>query len=475
MQARNTQAETAAADVSALPPSATNTWINLVGLASFLITLYLLNEQTEISPLYAAIIAMASFAVPIVVLELIFLKTYRRASTGYDFSESQPYSAGRVIVKLLGFYVSIGLLGVVYAIIPEYNGGFYGYLLNVEKFGGYYARYWDFVKVLLPVLMIGAIPYFAIMEMWSTKHRDGNWQAGMMILGRFSELDGKPLWQHFLGWTVKGFFLPLMIMWTMDKMPFFMDLKYEILKNNFRIVGSHLFGGNIDPNQVMASFNDIFHVLNETVFAVDLSVVAIGYIMTVRLFDSHLRSAEPTFSGWVWAIVCYPPFWALISPLYFAYENDGVTWNSVFANHPTITIFWGSLIILLEALYSLASVQFGVRFSNLTHRGILTNGIYSLTKHPAYVAKNSSWWLVSMPFITADGLPPWVPIQSCILLLGVNMIYYMRARTEERHLSSDPVYVQYALAMNQRSIFRWLVPVFPFLKYKPQPKLVDLA
>jgi len=47
----------------------------------------------------------------------------------------------------------------------------------------------------------------------------------------------------------------------------------------------------------------------------------------------------------------------------------------------------------------------------------------------------------------------------------MNFIYFMRARTEERHLSHDPTYVQYALWMNEHGVLRVLNRV-PVLRYR---------
>ena len=118
---------------------------------------------------------------------------------------------------------------------------------------------------------------------------------------------------------------------------------------------------------------------------------------------------------------------------------------------------------------SKAAVSFSLRFSNLTHRGVLTGGPYQLTKHPAYVSKNLAWWLVAVPFIpevwSVGGL--WDALRCCLALLGVNFVYLMRARTEERHLSRDPAYVAYATAMERRSVLRWVGRIFPFLRFAP--------
>ena len=46
-----------------------------------------------------------------------------------------------------------------------------------------------------------------------------------------------------------------------------------------------------------------------------------------------------------------------------------------------------------------------------------------------------------MPFLTAAS--PGEALRHCLILLGFNGIYVLRAITEERHLSRDPVYVAY--------------------------------
>jgi protein-S-isoprenylcysteine O-methyltransferase Ste14 len=104
-------------------------------------------------------------------------------------------------------------------------------------------------------------------------------------------------------------------------------------------------------------------------------------------------------------------------------------------------MLWGSGILFLVFVYVWSTAAFGLRFSNLTHRGIITHGPYRWTKHPAYLAKNLSWWMISVPFVAGSG---WlVAIQSCLMLAAVNLIYYLRAKSEERHLAADPVYRDY--------------------------------
>ena len=87
---------------------------------------------------------------------------------------------------------------------------------------------------------------------------------------------------------------------------------------------------------------------------------------------------------------------------------------------------WSIGILALTVIYVWATVMFGARFSNLTHRGIITSGPYRFTKHPAYAAKNIAWWMIALPFMT--DVPMGAMIQNCLMLLGINLIYLLARR-----------------------------------------------
>ena len=159
----------------------------------------------------------------------------------------------------------------------------------------------------------------------------------------------------------------------------------------------------------------------------------------------------------------YAPFWAdLFQKKYFDY-NDGMYWGKLLDGNIFAYSAWGSLILILSILYAYATMAFGYRFSNLTYRGIITNGPYKWTKHPAYIFKNLSWWLISVPFVPYVSVS--TSIKCCIILLLLNTVYYIRARTEENHLSNYPEYVEYANWVNENGIFRFVGKLFPYLKY----------
>jgi len=78
--------------------------------------------------------------------------------------------------------------------------------------------------------------------------------------------------------------------------------------------------------------------------------------------------------------------------------------------------------------------------------------------------------MITLPFIPNHGWQD--AVKWTLGLAGVSTIYFMRAKTEERHLSRDPVYVEYATWMNEHGWLRFLGKV-PLFKYKPPPPKVE--
>ena len=183
-------------------------------------------------------------------------------------------------------------------------------------------------------------------------------------------------------------------------------------------------------------------------------LAVVGYTLTLRIIDTHIRSAEPTAGGWIVCLMCYSPF-NDITGRFLPYDQDGLFWDKIFAPFPVAYVLWGSTIIALISIYAWSTASFGLRFSNLTNRGIITSGPYRWSKHPAYLSKNLSWWLISVPFVAGAG---WATaLQSCVLLGGVNLIYFLRAKTEERHLSQDPAYRDYAAFIAREGLLARLI------------------
>ena len=410
--------------------------VNVIA-ASILIYSFTIIKRYNIPDVESAVFAMLAMALPIIILEFIFLKTYNRPSTGLNFKFKNAADAKRITVKIVGLYGTIGFVSLIYWLFPIYRTDFYD-------------NYWTFIRYVALILLVGGIPYFVILDKYLVEPSDGYWHFGMMLLGQWKKIDNKVIQQHMLGWAVKLFFLPLMFCFLID------NLNY-IKATDF--------------SAAMSFFPSLYDYFYNLIFAVDLVFSGVGYLMTIKIFDSQVRTAEPTVLGWFVALQCYQPFWNFSSGNYLHYD-DGYYWGNLWGDNHLIYIIWGVTILILLFIYVWATITFGIRFSNLTNRGILTNGPYRFCMHPAYISKNLSWWLISIPFISQAG--PLEAIRNSILLLCLNIIYAIRARTEERHLSQDPNYVKYGMAMNKLSIFRGLFGIFPFLKYNPEKYLSQL-
>ena len=64
-----------------------------------------------------------------------------------------------------------------------------------------------------------------------------------------------------------------------------------------------------------------YDLLYRLTFLADAGIGTLGYIMSFRLTDTHIRSSEPTLLGWVVAVGCYEPFWSMLGRRYLAFDT----------------------------------------------------------------------------------------------------------------------------------------------------------
>ena len=166
----------------------------------------------------------------------------------------------------------------------------------------------------------------------------------------------------------------------------------------------------------------------DLIFAVDCGVALVGYTCESRWLGNKTRSVEPTALGWAVCLACYPPYNNVLGT-YLPLDNGP---QIVTGENALLALRAGT--VLLFAIYAAATVSFGVRFSNLTNRGIITRGPYKLVRHPAYLTKCTAWWLEHIPTLT---------LTKAFFLTLLCGVYALRAWTEERHLAQDPDYRAY--------------------------------
>lgn len=384
----------------------------MAGLAA-LLTIGGLATAYRWPPLLGALAGMGGLALAVVAAELTLTKAHRRASTGLVWAAGPGADARRVGTKLVGIGAALALLALAYWLLPEYHGRFYAPAWNAAQLA----------LVASPLLVAATIAYVWFLDARMREPHDNLYAAGRAVLSLGRAADLPQLRAFGLALLVKGFFVPLMFVYLCANMA---DL------------------------QTLATLTvwtpaQWFDTAWLTLFSIDLGFTTAGYLCAFRLIDTHIRSCEPTVGGWLVALVCYQPFWSLISATYIAYERPW-TWGSLLYDQPLAYALVGLAILALSAVYAWATVCFGLRFSNLTYRGTVSWGPYRWTKHPAYLFKNASWWLIALPFLPYAGAVS--ALQACALLLLLNGIYYLRAKTEERHLMAYPEYRAYAACIN---------------------------
>lgn len=385
------------------PGSASSPWTGAAGVFAALASTVLLRDWAEAAYLKTLAVLGLSAAAMLAV-DFFVYRIHLNPTTGLARQPVRPFDLLRFSHKLAGFWITIGTIAALYAVLPEYGNAFY-------------QPFKDAAFYLLPGLVVASPFYIAYVDRRQRDPLDAYAQLPLFLAGRH-QANRTALAAHARSWLVKAFFLPLMFVYANNGL-------------------NALWAAPLLPQ---LDFQHVFTRLIELLYLLDVLLAAITYTLTLRVIDTHIRSTEPTIGGWAICLICYRPF-VEAQGRYVQYELDNLNWETVLAPYPWAYALWGSAILLLVFIYVWSTAAFGLRFSNLTHRGIITSGPYRWVKHPAYLAKNLSWWLIAVPFIAGAG---WVTAaQSCLLLGAANLVYYLRARTEERHLDADPVYRDY--------------------------------
>ncbi|HUQ14152.1 MAG TPA: protein-S-isoprenylcysteine methyltransferase [Novosphingobium sp.] len=404
------------------PPSDVSVGVGLAGLVGLLAWIVVCREWASVADLlgipgpraplsgrYAALVAVLFSGLPMVAWSLAVDKVHRRASTGIDWSRKRPLSAtiDVTITKLAGLWATWALIAAFYALARWYWQG--QYLFAMEVLG-----------VAAPLLFVGSLLYVPWLDRVLTDPRDGAWHFGAMLIGR-EAWDPEEVRHHLRGWAVKGFFCAFMI---------------SILPPGFATIVE------LDWSGIAAQPIALATALTELLFVIDVQIAMVGYLLTMKPLDAQIRTANPYLSGWVAALICYPPFILMGAGGPLDYHPGTADWGHWLAGSPRLLWAWGALLVALTGVYAWATVAFGLRFSNLTYRGVLTNGPYAWTRHPAYLSKNAFWWCASLPFLTLGSTAD--AVRNTAVLAGVSAVYWWRARTEERHLAAeDPKYLAY--------------------------------
>ncbi|MDB5700003.1 MAG: protein-S-isoprenylcysteine methyltransferase [Sphingomonadales bacterium] len=398
------------------PKSAVSTGVGLSGLAGLLLWFVVARTYGLSGPM-SALANVVACGIPMVLWSVLIDRVHRNPSTGIDWdnpARSLSETLDISISKLAGLWATWALIACLYGVSRFYWVDNYYFSMRL-------------LTVTAPFLFVASVPYVIWIDTRLKHPRDGAWALGQWLMGT-GQADSAAIGDHLRSWAVKGFYLAFML---------------SIVPGGFGDVVSHPWA------DIISSPVSVTNYLVSFMFVIDVALATVGYILTMKPLDAHIRSATPYADGWVAALICYPPFILMGNGGPLDYHPGTMDWNFWIGDQPVVLMIWGGALVVLTAIYAWATVAFGIRFSNLTHRGILTHGPYAFAKHPAYLSKNAFWWLSTLPFLVTTGSTT-DSIRNTVIMAMVSGVYYWRAKTEEKHLGNDPDYRAYARWMKQR-------------------------
>lgn len=291
-----------------------------------------------------------------------------------------------------------GLMFLVYSKSTYYRG-----LLNIDSLNILRGLYLGYVFCALPMLRLNSgekshkplLLVESVIKLVTKKRIDeSHKQAALFLL-------------------VKFFYIPLMINFAVNN---YGSIRYFVLSN--------WTGGTFNFN-----FQYDYPMIITLFLTIDTFFFAFGYLVEHSWLGNKVKSVEPTAFGWIVALATYPPFNSITANYLNWYSNDYFFWPDRLTDY-TLKV----LVVALMGLYLWATLSLGTKCSNLTNRGIVGNGAYKYIRHPAYTGKILAWWIMALPHLSVGML---------ISMIGWTAIYFLRAITEERHLSLDKDYLKY--------------------------------
>lgn len=242
------------------PPSATHAAVAASGLlglllaTGFVVVVDPFGRDAAVSAGVVVAVTAAFVAIP----DLLFQKVHLRPSSGLDFSFDLP-SWRRTATKLLGLLGSVGFIAFLYWLLPEYDKPFY-------------RPFFELMEVVWPYWAVAAVPYFYFIDRRMRDPADGYWHLGHLLLGQWRQVDRTVLLQHGLGWLIKGFFMPLMFGYLCRDL----QTLWQAMNEEFSLY---------------LQWHNLSYI---ALYMVDVGLVCVGYVFSLRLLDSHLRAADQT-------------------------------------------------------------------------------------------------------------------------------------------------------------------------------------
>lgn len=254
-------------------------------------------------------------------------------------------------------------------------------------------------------------------------------RSSMLYFKLLNNERDKEFWNILRVYGLKFLFIPLMVLGAV----FYSDMTYSVIEELGRI------------NTIEWKWFDwvnkfVYELYVYFSMTMILFIYSFGYLVESKKLGNEIVSIDNNPFSWLVTIICYAPFFAIIS--YFI--PLGAQDFAFFKNHE-ITAIVRLVLISVITVKSWSIIVLGSRSSNLTNRGIIQKGPYKWVRHPHYLTKIFVWWICLIPSM----------IENYWLFGGMvfwTTIYVFRALMEEEHLKKDEEYRTYCEKVKWRFV-----------------------
>lgn len=373
----------------------------------------------------------------------LFFSELTRQQWSWHNRPQQPLGQvlDRTLTKYLG--VLLGILACLFLIwlFPAYHN-------HINNMARLQQAIIPSLAFILPVSLI--LIFFT--EYILGEKRDGTYQFGLITRGKINEVNWRIFFDGVFEWLLRFFFLQI----------------------NF--YGASWYVMNIRNKGIPSltwDFPTFITQLDLAIFGLIVFSIIPGYLFASRLINTDLKKVDRTWFGWAINLSCYPPLNAAVFGAWMQYMPRGELaqiyagtppWAYLTDNYPWLLAFMAFGVIFFALIHLWGEAAVGIRAANMSQRGLITSGLFRLTRHPIYVSKGFQWAFIYVPFLNILGVLN--SIQSAILFALVLAVYYGRALSEERLLATDPNYVKYALYMDDHSMFAFIGRWFPIFTFR---------
>jgi hypothetical protein len=136
--------------ISSRPKSVSGLWTGATGVLTALTSAVLLRDWIEVTYI-KALAVLALSAVAMVAVDLLVYLVQLNPTTELTDQPIRPLNLPRLFQKLVGFWLTLGVIAALYALLPEYGNAFY-------------QPFKDAVLYLLPGVIVASPFYIAYVD-----------------------------------------------------------------------------------------------------------------------------------------------------------------------------------------------------------------------------------------------------------------------------------------------------------------------